>query len=195
VVMGVHDMSVGYDSHGEQWKFAEEVTKATKPTERVVLHYPSMSARKELWYYLDRSLDEITSLPQANKYRTDAVLVYDDRGISPPERAYAESLMRQHPTRFYDHFVMIDLRQPTARIEGWAFEKGPMSLTYKLFVSHVYAPLTPVREANPLEVCTALRLNVPLAKDERLPARGSGSCWGEYLQRRNATPGDTIPPR
>ncbi len=196
VLMGTHG-EARYDSHGDAWTFAKEVTLRTQPQERVILHFPSMSARKELWYYLDRSLDEVTSLAQVGTYKNEfdhAVLVYDDRAIAPYERAIAENLMKSHPVHFFDRFVLIDLRVAGARVDGYTFDKGPMSLGYRFWVSHVYPPLHVARRAAPAEVCTALRLHLPLAKDEPLTDEGRGPCWADYLRRRAATPGDTIEP-
>ena len=196
VVMGTHG-EAHYDSHADAWAFAKEITKRTLPSERVILHFPSMSARKELWYYLDRSLDEVTSLSQVARYKPEfdhAVLVYDDRAIAPYERKIAEDLMKSHPVHFFDRFVLIDLRVTGARVDGSTFAKGPMSLAYRFWVSHVYAPLTVAREASSTEVCTALRLQLPLATDEPLPPKGGRPCWADYLRRRAATPGDTIQP-
>lgn len=196
VLMGTHG-EARYDSHGDAWTFGKEVTKRTLPTERVILHFPSMSARKELWYYLDRSLDEVTSLAQVAKYKNEfdhAVLVYDDRAITPFERSIAEDLMKSHPVHFFDRFVLIDLRVTGPRVDGYTFAKGPMSLAYRFWVSHVYAPLTVVRQASTTEVCTAIRLKLPLAKDEPLPQKAGGPCWSTYVALRNATAGDTITP-
>jgi hypothetical protein len=104
--------------------------------------------------------------------------------------------MRDHPTRFYDHFVYIDLRQRGPRVEGWTFVRGPITPGYRFWVSHVYGPLSLARRASLTEVCTAIRLGLPLAKDEALPPleRSQQSCYDEYLRRRNATTGDTIMP-
>ncbi len=190
---------VRYTPHDDQWMFAKEVTKATVPTDRVILHYPSMSARKELWFYLDRSMDEITQMAQIERYRKTfdhSVLVYDDKLISPPERAIAEQLMKEHPVRFYDRFVMIDLRVAGPRVEGWGFDKGPMSSAYRFWVSHVYPPLRPVRRASAAGVCTALRLGLPIAKDEQAPVADPAftACLQPYGALRDAATGDTIPP-
>jgi hypothetical protein len=196
VLMGTHG-ETHYEPHDDEWLFAKEITRLTAPTDRVILHYPSMGARKEMWFYLDRSLDEITAMAQATPHISDrSVLVYDDRTISPSERAIAEKLMRDHPTRFYDRFVLIDLRKRGARVEGWSFKRGPITPGYRFWVSHVYGPLSLVRRASLTEVCTALRLNLPLAKDEPAPSpeRVLQGCYDEYMRRRNATTTDTIAP-
>ena len=195
VLMGTHG-EARYTPHDDQWIFAKEITRLTLPSERVLLHYPSMGARKELWFYLDRSLDEITSMSQLEKFKTDAVLVYDDRSISPGERAIAERLMKTHPTRFYDRFVLIDLRKVGARIESWGFDKQKMTLAYRFFVSHVYPPLQLVRRGSIHGVCTGLRLGLPIAKDEEPPVRepALAACFDEYTRLRAEATGDTITP-
>jgi hypothetical protein len=197
-LMGTHG-EAHYAPHDDQWLFAKDVTRLTAPTDRVILHYPSMGARKELWFYLDRSMDELTAMTQVDKYRAGfahSVLVYDDRAITPGERLVAEKLMKEHPTRFYDRFVFIDLRKSGPRVEGWGFERGKITPAYRFWVSHVYGPLSLVRKANIAEVCTALRLDLPLAKDEPPPPTDGGNraCFDDYLRRRAAAPGDTIEP-
>jgi hypothetical protein len=136
-------------------------------------------------------------MAQVQKYApafAHSVLVYDDRAISPAERAIAEKLMKDHPTRFYDRFVFIDLRKAGGRFEGWTFQRGPMSTAYRFWVSHVYGPLSLVRRANSAEVCTALRLHVPVARDEEppLPDAAQRACLAEYAEARAASTGDTI---
>ena len=188
-----------YSPHDDQYAFAKEATRFTATTDRVILHYPSMTARKELWYYLDRSLDEVTNMNQVERYRKTfdhSILVYDDRAISPPERAVAEALMKDHPVRFYDRFVLIDLRVTGARIEGWDFDKGAMSPGYRFWVSHVYPPLRPVRRASATGVCTGVRLSLPIAIDEQPLRSDSGQgCLKRYAELRAHTEGDTIPPQ
>lgn len=196
VLMGTHG-EVAYKPHDDEWRFVEDVTRLTAPTDRVILHYPSLGARKEMWFYLDRSLDEITNMAQAKKHASDhAVLIYDDRAISPAERAIAEGYMRDHPTRFYDRFVLIDLRRRGPRVEGWTFVRGPITPGYRFWVSHVYGPLHVQRRASLAGVCTALRLGLPIAKDEPPPPpeRPLRACFDEYTRRRAAATGDTIPP-
>ena len=56
-----------------------------------------------------------------------------------------EALMKEHPTRFYDRFVFIDLRKPGAGVEGWGFERAKPQGAYRFWVSHVYGPLRLVR--------------------------------------------------
>jgi hypothetical protein len=194
--MGTHG-EPHYAPHDDQWEFAKDVTRMTSPTDRVILHYPSMGARKELWFYLDRSMDEVTAMAQVSKYAGNyahSVLVYDDRAISGPERNIAEQLMKDHPTRFYDRFVFIDLRKSGGRIEGWTFQRGPMSAAYRFWVSHVYGPLSLVRRANSAEVCTALRLRVPAARDEDPPPPDPSqrACLAEYDEVRRGSSGTTI---
>ncbi len=195
VLMGTHG-ETQYKPHDDQWLFAKEITRLTSQAERVLLHYPSMGARKELWFYLDRSLDEITNMSQVEKYKTDAVLVYDDRTISQGERAIAERLMKTHPVRFYERFVLIDLRSDKPRVEGWAFVKGPMTPGYRFWVSHVYPPLSLVRRASSTGVCAALRLGLPIAKDEQPPVAEPqhAACFAQYMRMREAASGDTIEP-
>ena len=196
VLMGTHG-ETRYAPHDDQWLFAKDVTRMTTPQERVILHYPSMGARKELWFYLDRSMDEVTAMAQVEKFRPGfdhSVLVYDDRSISPAERAIAEKLMKDHPTRFYDRFVFIDLRKQGGRLEGWSFARGKITPAYRFWVSHVYGPLSLTRQASLPEVCTAIRLNIPIAKDELPPASepAEQACYDEYTTRRSAATTDTI---
>ena len=198
VLMGTHG-ETRYSPHDDEWLFAKEITRLTAPTDRVILHYPSMGARKELWFYLDRSLDEVTAMKQVEGYAAEygrAVLVYDDRAIAPAERAIAEALMRTHPTRFYDRFVLIDLRKAGPRVEGWTFVRGAITPGYRFWVSHVYGPLALQRRASAAEACTAIRLGLPLAKDEAppIPDPAQAPCLAEYQRRRDAATGDTIDP-
>jgi hypothetical protein len=176
VLMGTHG-ETRYQPHDDQWLFAREVTRMTAPSDRVILHYPSMGARKELWFYLDRSLDEITAMTQVERYRASfarEVLVYDDRSLTPAERTIAEALMKEHPTRFYDRFVFIDLRKAGPSVEGWGFERQKPQGAYRFWVSHVYGPLSLVRRGSPVELCTAERLGLPIAPGE--PPAGRVDC-------------------
>jgi hypothetical protein len=198
VLMGTHG-ETHYDPHDDQWLFARDVTRRTAPTDRVILHYPSLGARKELWFYLDRSMDEVTNMKQVERYKAGfahSVLIYDDRNLGAAERQVAEGLMKEHPTDFYEHFVFIDLRKTGPRMSGWGFSRGAITPGYRFWVSHVYGPLSLVRRASLPEVCTAMRIGLPLAKDELPPKPESAqrACYEQYLHRREAASGDTIEP-
>ena len=61
--------------------------------------------------------------------------------------AIAALVHKDHPTRFYDRFVFIDLRKQGGRIEGWGFARGRITPAYRFWVSHVYGPLSLARQA------------------------------------------------
>src|SRR5437868_6586998 len=63
VLMGTHGES-HYDPEQHKLVFAKDVNRHVKPDERVIIHYGQLGARKEMWFYLDRSFDNITTLAE-----------------------------------------------------------------------------------------------------------------------------------
>jgi 4-amino-4-deoxy-L-arabinose transferase-like glycosyltransferase len=154
-----------YDPQRHKLRFAQEVHRLTRQDQRVILYYNHLSARKELWYYVDRTFDEIYSLPQLESFKPRwprSVVMLDSRMVSPDERPYYEGLLRSHPATFFDGFVVIDLGSDQPGITAYRFVDGPMSPAYRFLVSHRYAPLLvqPARSGPGIE--TATRLGLPL---------------------------------
>jgi len=62
-LMGTHG-ETHYDPEQHKLLFAKDVTRRVKPDERVIIDYGQLGARKEMWFYLDRSFDNINSLAE-----------------------------------------------------------------------------------------------------------------------------------
>src|SRR5581483_6686123 len=189
-LMGTHSQP-GYNPDAEKLFFAREVTKLTKPSDRVIVLYRQLGSRKEFWYYLDRSLDEIgglNELPRLKASEARSVLILDERQLGGAERAIFDGLIKRHPVTFYERFALVDLRsnQPGAR--SFAFVRGPMTASYRWLVSHKYAPLHLERRAYLYGLCDAVAVGAPVARDEEPPPPPSdprlASCWHNYLVAR-----------
>jgi 4-amino-4-deoxy-L-arabinose transferase-like glycosyltransferase len=189
VMMGTHAQP-GYNPEREKMRFAQEVHRLVPQNGRLIIHYPELTARKELWYYLDRSFDEINHLSELPrvKRRNESVLLLDEPLLTAGERTIFRDLIRQHPVTYFDHFVMVDLRSSQPGETSWAFVDQPMSPAYKFWVSHKYAPLGLTRRAYLPGVCEALFVGAPIAKDEALPpaprALALQPCWHNLLVAR-----------
>lgn len=155
----------GYDPQRHKLRFAQEVHDRTTQQQRVILYYNHLSARKELWYYVDRTFDEIYALQELERFKKNwpiSVVMLDSRLVSADERPYYDELLRRHPASFFDGFVMIDLRSDQPGITAYRFADGPMSPAYRFFVSHRYPPLRLLPATSGPGVETATRLNLPL---------------------------------
>jgi hypothetical protein len=169
VLMGTHG-EAHYSPEQQKLRFAAEVHARTTREERVIIHYPHLGARKEFWYYIDRNYDEVQSLAQLDKLKTQSksVLIFDERLLSAADRAVFERLIQQHPVTFFDNFTMVDLRSSTPRAQSYAFQPMPMTAAYRWFISHKYPPLALVRRAYLSGECAAQARGVPVASDEQL---------------------------
>ena len=193
VLMGTHGES-RYDPEQHKLLFAKEITRLTKPDERVIIHYGELGARKEMWYYLDRSFDNINGLAELDRYRANfgkSVLLLDEQALNGWERSKFEELMQHHPVTFFDRFTMVDLRSDKPGITSYEFGIGNMSRGYKWWVSHKYPPLNLERMGYLRGICTALEHNVPIASDEAAahwPAEPQLlPCYRNYLFIRGET--------
>jgi 4-amino-4-deoxy-L-arabinose transferase-like glycosyltransferase len=189
VVMGTFG-EAAYSPQAEKMRFAAEVHARTSQSERVIIHYPHLGARKEFWYYIDRNYDEITALTQLDRLKKTqprSVLILDERMLNGGDRQIYEELIRKHPVTFFDNFVMIDLRSDKPGAQSFAFAPLRMSLAYRWFVSHKYPPLALVRRAYLPGECSALALGVPVARDEELPEPHEARlvpCYHDLLVER-----------
>jgi 4-amino-4-deoxy-L-arabinose transferase-like glycosyltransferase len=155
----------GYDPQRHKLRFAQEVHDRTTQQQRVILYYNHLSARKELWYYVDRTFDEIYGLRELERFKKTwpiSVVMLDSRMVSADERPYYDELLRRHPASFFDGFVMIDLRSEQPGITAYRFADGPMSPAYRFFVSHRYPPLQLLPATSGPGIDTATRLGLPL---------------------------------
>jgi 4-amino-4-deoxy-L-arabinose transferase-like glycosyltransferase len=192
VMMGTHSQP-GYNPEREKLRFAQEVHALTAGR-RLIVHYRHLSARKEFWYYLDRSFDEInsmTELPKLPARAKDAVLLIDEQLLDVSERPIFRDLIAHHPVTFFDHYAMIDLRSTTPGEKSWAFADRPTTPAYRFFVSFKYAPLALVRKPYLPGLCEAAQAGAPLATDEPLPDPPKNPallpCWHNALIARGAT--------
>jgi 4-amino-4-deoxy-L-arabinose transferase-like glycosyltransferase len=190
VLMGTHGQA-GYDPDAEKLYVARKITEMTKPDERVIVHYGELGARKEMWYYLDRSFDNINSLVELEHYRANfpkSVLFLDEKYLGPHERPIYERMVKEHPVTFYDRFAVIDLRSNKPGVKSYALVPGPMSRRYKWWVSHKYPPLRELRVGYVPGICTAMALGVPVATDEDVGAWPQNPanvlCYRNYLTTR-----------
>lgn len=185
VMMGTHGER-NYSPRQDKLRFAAEVHARTTRDQRVIIDYPHLGARKELWYYLDRNFDEIQSLAQVDKLRTrdKSVLLLDERMLNAPDRAVFDRLIQQHPVTFFERYTMVDLRSNRPHAQSYAFVPQPMSARYRWFVSHKYPPLALVPRAWLPGECEALALGVPLSIDEDLVAPADAAmlpCYHDLL--------------
>jgi len=155
----------GYSPQRHKLRFGQEVHRRTTQQQRAILYYSHLSARKELWYYVDRTFDEIYALGEIERFRKNwpiSVLMLDSLQISASEQPYYDDLLRHHPATFFDGFVMIELHSDQPGITAYKFVDGPMSLTHRFFVSHHYPPLLLLPASSGPGVNTAHRLGLPL---------------------------------
>jgi hypothetical protein len=190
VMMGTHGQP-GYNPEREKMRFAEEVHRRVPASRRLVIQYRQLTSRKELWYYLDRSFDEITSLTELQRLpprAQNAVLLVDEQLLDSVERPIFRALIAKHPVTFFDRFTMVDLGSDQPGEASWAFYDLPMSPLYRFFVSHKYPPLGLRRKAYLPGVCEALAAGAPIATDETPPDRPRNSsldaCWHNALVAR-----------
>jgi hypothetical protein len=180
----------GYSPQADKLRFAAEVHKRTKQTERVIIHYPHLGARKEFWYYIDRNYDEIQSLAQLGSLQKTlprSVLIFDETMLNASDRGIYESLMRQHPVTFFNQFVMVDLRSDKPGVQSFAFQPLPMSPSYRWFISHKYPPLELVKRVYMPGECTAMAHDIPVDAGEELPPMTNTrwpACYHDLLVLR-----------
>ncbi len=194
VLMGTHGQP-GYNPEQEKLAFGAEVTRLTAPTDRVIVQYRQLGSRKEFWYYLDRSIDEVGSLLEMTHFspaqKAHSVVIADERQLVGAERAFFDGLIREHPVTFFGRFVMVDLRSNKPEARSFAFVPGKMSFMYRWLISHKYPPLHLERAPYLMGLCDAVELGVPIARDEPLPAAPADpklqACFRNYLIARGET--------
>jgi hypothetical protein len=200
VLMGTHG-EAGYSTAQDKWLFAADVAHRVRPDERIIIHYGELGARKEMWFYIDRSFDEITHLNQLDKYKKTlarSVLMLDERALSGGERQLFRELIRVHPVIFYDHYAMVDLRSNKPGAMSYGFAPGAMSLRYRWLISHKYPPLKLTRVGYFPGLCEAVTVGAPVARDEEAPPPPHDPkqlpCYYNYLIARgdNATAGRVL---
>jgi hypothetical protein len=170
VLMGTFG-ETAYSPQAEKMQFAAEIHARTKQTDRVIIHYPHLGARKEFWYYIDRNYDEIQGLGQLatlKKTEPRSVLIFDEAMLNGGDRAVFEQLLQHHPVTFFNNFVMVDLRSDKPGVQSLAFRPLPMRPLYRWFVSHKYPPLQLVKHVYMPGECAALSLGVPVDTSEEL---------------------------
>jgi hypothetical protein len=192
-MMGTHSQP-GYNPEREKLRFAREVHALVPPGRRLIVHYRHLSARKEFWYYLDRSFDEINGLgelPRLPPRAKDAVLLLDEQLLDGGERPIFRELIAHHPVTYFDHFAMIDLGNPTPGEKSWGFVDLPTTPAYRYFVSFKYPPLGLVRKPYLPGLCEAAQAGAPLAHDEPAPAAPKDArqlpCYHNVLYARGDT--------
>jgi hypothetical protein len=190
VLMGTHGES-HFDPEQHKMVFAQEVTRRTKPDERVIIHYGQLGARKEMWFYLDRSFDNINSLAELERLTPNfgkSWLILDELTLTPYDRVRYEQLLSHHPVSFYDHFALIDLRTNQPGVSSWGFVAGRMSRGYRWWISHKYPPVHLERIGYLRGICTALDKGVPIARDEAAAPWPADlrqlPCYRNYLALR-----------
>jgi 4-amino-4-deoxy-L-arabinose transferase-like glycosyltransferase len=182
VVMGTFG-EMGYSPQADKMLFAAEVHKRTKQSDRVIIHYPHLGARKEFWYYIDRNYDEIQSLSQLTSLKATlprSVLIFDEALLAGGDRTNYEILMQHHPVTFFNNYVMVDLRSDKPGVQSLAFQPLPMRPLYRWFVSHKYPPLELVKRVYLPGECTALPLGVPVDTTEELTPISNPRWLGCY---------------
>jgi hypothetical protein len=197
-MMGTHGER-HYNPEREKLLFGREIHRLTTPDERVILHYPHLSARKELWYYIDRSLDEVTHLTQAEKHKATwpkSVMVFDWKQLSADEKRWVLPLVAAHPTIFFDHFTLVDLRRQGGGITSYGFrERTDLSAAYRFFVQHKWKPLELFPQTYLPGVCDAIEAGAPLADAKSFPMPPDGAAkdarMRECLQRLHVLRGST----
>ncbi len=190
-LMGTHGQ-LGYNPEREKTRFAQEVHRRTGVGDRVIIDYRHLGARKEFWYYLDRSFDELSYLSELPKYdqtRARSVLILDHSMLDSNDRPIFDALVRDHAVTFFGRYAMIDLRADKPLVTSYAFVDGRPSRAYRWWVSHKYPPLELVPSVYLPGVCEALDAGAPLANaDEALPAaptaRSQLPCWHNLLVAR-----------
>ena len=190
-LMGTHGQ-LGYNPEREKTRFAQEVHRRTGRGDRVIIDYRHLGARKELWYYLDRSFDEISYLSELSKYdqtRARSVLILDFFLLDANDRLIFDTLVREHPVTFFGRYAMVDLRSKQPGVTSFAFADRRPSRAYRWWVSHKYPPIELQPSVFLPGVCAALDAGAPLANAaEALPAKPTARsqlpCWHNLLVER-----------
>ncbi len=149
-----------YNSEQHKLLFFQEVAKRVGKDERVYIHYGQWGARKEYWYYLDRSFTNVPSLTAIPEAPGKAVAIFDESRLSPPERERFLRWASKHPVIFYDHFTIVDLRSNAPGVESYTWKALPMSAPYRWFVSHKQPPQEIVKQLYLPGACQLVELGV-----------------------------------
>jgi hypothetical protein len=198
-LMGTHGQG-GYNPEREKTFFAQEVHRRTSKDDRVIIDYRHLGARKEFWYYLDRSFDELSYLGELTKYQktwSKSVLLLDVTMLDAGERPMFDDLVRKHPVTFFGKFTMVDLRVDQPNVTSYGFVDGGMSRAYRFWVSHKYPPIGIAPSIYLPGVCEALDAGAPLADEDRAPAaqpksppgRTFAACWHNLSVQRGDAAG------
>ena len=186
-VMGTHG-EARYNPEREKTLFAQEVHQRTTQADRVIIDYRHLGARKEFWYYIDRSFDELSWLAELKRYDKTlprSVLMLDFQQLDPSEQKIFAELVAQHPVTFFNRFTMIDLRSSQPGITSYRFVDGKMTPSYRFWVSHKYPPLGLEPEVYLPGVCAALDAGAPPPALLVLPAAAASPsqqlCWHNLL--------------
>lgn len=178
-----------YDPQRDKTRFFQEVHRRVPADARVIIDYRQLSARKELWYYLDRSFDEVSAIVDADRLpgRDRSVLLVDESKLDAGERTRFRALLRVHPVVFFERFAMVDLRSDRPGETSYGFVDGATSAAYRFWVSP-WPQREIVRKAWLPGLCDALAAGAPLARDEAPPDSppldGDWVCYHNVLQAR-----------
>ena len=189
-MMGTHGQA-GYSPQRERTQFFIEVAKHTQPRDRAILMRGQLTSRKELWFYLDRSLDEIDTLAQVQHYSKafdHSVLMCEEATLSPSDHRIFEDLMARHPLWFFNQFAMVDLRVSKPEVHSFAFVDAPVGAGYRYWVSRSYAPLVPQARVYWPGFCPAILRGVPADTSDPNPTLETSArmltCAYDYFQLR-----------
>lgn len=160
----------GYNPEQTKLLFFREVEKRTQKEDRVFIHYGQWGARKELWFYLDRSFTNVSNLSAIPANPGRAVAIFDESKLSREERQRFLQWAAHHPVTFYDHFTMVDFRERRTGIESFTFRPQPMSAGYRWFVSHKFPPQEIVKQLYLPGVCQLVDQGIAPPADVPMPA-------------------------
>ncbi len=193
-MMGTHGQA-GYSPQRERTQFFIEVAKRTQPHDRVILMRGQLTSRKELWFYLDRSLDEIDTLAQVRQFSRafgHSVLMCDESTLSTSDHRIFEDLLAHHPVWFFNQFAMVDLRSNSPTVQSFAFVDAKVPRSYLYWVSRIYAPLITEKRVYWPGVCAALAHGVPIDSSDKAPAVDNSphslACAFSYFRLRRDQP-------
>ncbi len=158
-----------YNPDQQKLLFFREVEKRVRPDERVYIHYGQWGARKELWFYLDRSFTNVHTLANIPENPGKAVAIFDESKLTAPERDRFLRWIARHPVVFYDHFTLVDFRSTKPSLESYTFRALPMSRAYRWFVSHKFPPQEIVKQLYLPGACQAIEQGVAPPADTPAP--------------------------
>jgi 4-amino-4-deoxy-L-arabinose transferase-like glycosyltransferase len=120
--------AIGHAGHQpdlERLVFGQLVHDATGP-ETLVLIHPSLRARYEFHWYLDRDVVAANAVAEPSARKGEAprgkVLLFADGAPAPALPA----LLRRFPVTRYGPFVMVDFRRPEARYRAFKMTSEPV---------------------------------------------------------------------